>query len=135
MTIELRISMAWFLCIVGGLATLAGSGCSQGINNAPVDAPLARETLQTALESWKKGDKVDALQQASPPIYVIDMEWQGGASLKEYEIVGTGEEKDAHLVCKVKLTVRGPSGGKEVKKEVTYVISTAPNITVSRKVF
>ena len=88
-----------------------------------------------ALESWKKGDKVDALQQATPPIYVIDMEWQGGASLKEYEIVGTGEEKDAHLVCKVKLTVRGPAGGKEVKKELTYVISTAPNITVSRKVF
>jgi hypothetical protein len=30
--------------------------------------------------------------------------------------------------------VRTP-GGKEVQREVTYIISTAPNVTVSRKVF
>ena len=135
MFLKHRIGMAWFLCILVGPAALLGSGCSSGINNEPVDAAVARDTLQKALESWKKGDKVDALQQASPPIYVIDMEWQGGATLKEYEIVGAGEAKDAHLLCKVKLTVRGPGGGKEVKKEQTYVISTAPNLTVSRMVF
>jgi hypothetical protein len=99
-----------------------------------VNADKARETLRTALESWKKGEKVDALQGASPPIYVIDVEWQGGAGLKDYEIAGSGEEKDAHLYCPVKLTLREP-GGKEVKRDVTYVISTAPNLTVSRKMF
>jgi hypothetical protein len=26
-------------------------------------------------------------------------------------------------------------GGREVRKDVTYVISTAPNLTVSRKIF
>ena len=135
MTSKHRIRMTSFLCILGGLAATVGLGCSKGINNAPVDAALARETLQKALESWKKGEKVDALQQAALPIYVIDMEWQGGAILKEYEILGNGDEKDAHLVCKVKLTVRGPGSAKEVKKEQTYVISTAPNLTVSRKVF
>jgi hypothetical protein len=113
---------------------LLALGCSSGITNAPVNAAKARETLQTALESWKKGDKVDALQGASPPIYVIDMEWQSGARLKDYQIVGDGEEKDANLFCPVKLTVR-ESSGKEVKRDVTYIISTAPNLTVSRKVF
>ncbi len=129
-----RIHLAWCLCVLGGLA-LAGSGCSSGFNNAPVDAALARETLQKAFESWKKGEQVDALQQASPPIYMIAMEdWRSGASLKDYEILGPGEEKDAHLVCQVKLTIRGP-GGKETKSQQTFMISTAPNLTVSRKVF
>ena len=86
------------------------------------------------LDSWKKGDPSTALQNASPPIYVIDQEWQSGGKLKDYEIVGAGEAKDAHLFCQVKLTVLG-ANGKEVKKEVTYIISTAPNLTVSRKVF
>ena len=54
--------------------------------------------------------------------------------LKDYQVVGDGAEKDAHLMCPVKLTVRLP-GGQEVQREVTYIISTAPNLTVSRKVF
>lgn len=132
MAIVNRVSKIWLVCILGGVIA---SGCSKGFDNAPVDVSLARETLQKALDSWKKGDKVDALQSATPPIYVIDMEWQGGSALKDYEIVGPGEAKDAHLMCQVKLTVRAPGSGKETKKEQTYVISTAPNLTVSRKVF
>ncbi len=54
---------------------------------------------------------------------------------KEPKIVGPGEAKDAHLMCQVKLTVRAPGTGKETKKALTYIISTAPNLTVSRKVF
>jgi hypothetical protein len=115
------------------LASAAGAGCSRG-GNAPVDADKARETLRAALDSWKKGDRSDALQGAAPPIYVIDVEWRGGARLKDYQIVGDGQEKDAHLFCPVRLTLFGP-GGREVRKEVTYIISTAPNLTVSRKVF
>ncbi len=57
-----------------------------------------------------------------------------GAKLVNYEVVGDGEEKDAHLYCKVKLTVRGLQG-KDAQREVTFIISTAPNLTVSRKIF
>jgi hypothetical protein len=124
----------WLLCAVGVLLCVSGPGCSLGRRNAPVDGERAREVLRTALESWKKGDKVDALQQASPPIYVIDMEWQDGVLLQDYQVVGDGEEKDAHLFCPVKLTLRS-GGGNAVTREVTYVISTAPNLTVSRKMF
>jgi hypothetical protein len=124
----------WFLGTVCVLACLAGLGCSRGFKHAPVDAAKARETLRTALDSWKKGDKVDALQSATPPIYVIDMEWQGGARLKDYQLVNNGEEMDAQLFCPVKLTVVDPSG-QEASRQVTYVIGTAPNLVVSRKVF
>jgi hypothetical protein len=119
--------------LVGAVLPAAG-GCSSGPGHAPVDAGKARETLRAALESWKRGDRSDALQAGSPPIYVIDAEWQAGAKLVEYQVTGDGEGKDAHLFCPVQLTLREP-GGKVVKKEVTYVISTAPNLTVSRKVF
>jgi hypothetical protein len=126
-----------FSCLLCALCTLfavCGPGCSRGFKNAPVNAPKARETLRTALESWKKGDKDDALQSAAPPIYVIDMDWRAGARLRDYRIVNDGEEKDAHLFCPVKLTLQY-AGGKEVTTEVTFVIATAPNLAVSRKVF
>jgi hypothetical protein len=135
MAIRQRVFPIWFAFILGAFSLMIVSGCSKGFDNAPVDTSLARETLQKAMESWKKGDKVDALQSASPPIYVIDMEWQGGSTLKDFEIVGSGEAKDAHLLCQVKLTTRAPGTGKETKKEQTYIVSTAPNLTVSRKVF
>jgi hypothetical protein len=135
MTIADRVPKTRLLCLLGIMAALIASGCSKGFDNAPVDASMARECLQTAMESWKKGDKVDALQSANPPIYVIDMEWKNGNLLKEYEIIGPGDAKDAHLMCPVKLTVGASGTGKETKKDVTYIISTAPNITVSRKVF
>jgi hypothetical protein len=121
----------WVPC----LFTLLAFGCSEGPpQNEPVNADRAREVLRTALDSWKSGDKADALQSATPPIYVIDNEWQSGAVLVDYALVNDGEEKDAHLFCPVKLTVRVPNG-REVSQEVIYVISTAPNLTVSRKLF
>jgi hypothetical protein len=135
MAIVHLVYKTWLICLLGLLGGVLALGCSRGFDNAPVEVALARETLQKALDSWKKGDKVDALQTANPPIYVIDMEWKGGSSLKEYEIVGPGEAKDAHLMCPVKLTTRAPGTGKETKKDLTYIISTAPNLTVSRKVF
>lgn len=109
------------------------SGCSSGPRNAPVDAAKARETLRAALDSWKRGDKVDALQSGSPPIYVIDTEWQSGAVLKDFRIVNDAKEMDASLFCPVSITVRN-ANGQETTREVTYIISTAPNLTVSRKV-
>jgi hypothetical protein len=124
----------WLAVLACALWGLMATGCKPGNPNEPVNAGKARETLKTALESWKKGDASTALQSASPPIYIIDPEWQGGAKLVDYQIIGDGEEKDAQLFAKVKLTVRG-TNGKESTQEATFMISTAPNLTVSRKIF
>jgi hypothetical protein len=121
------------LLLLGLILTVA-AGCSSGPVHAPVDAAKARETLRAALDSWKKGEPSDALQKADPAIYVIDNEWQEGGKLVDYRITGDGEEKDAHLFCPVNLTVREPSG-KVGKRDVIYIISTAPKLTVSRKLF
>jgi hypothetical protein len=129
-----RLRSPSILAVVAWCFAASLSGCSTWSGNAPVNANKARETLRAALDSWKKGDKVDVLKHGSPAIYVIDMEWQDGGRLADYQLVNDGEEKDAHLFCPVKLTIRGPDG-KEVERIVTYIVSTAPNLTVSRKVF
>jgi hypothetical protein len=116
--------------LVVGLCVLAGC---QPAPPAAVNAGKARDVLKTALDSWKKGEADTALQAATPPIYIIDPEWQGGVKLIDFEILGD-EEKDAHLFAQVKLTVRGP-GGKDGTRTVTFIVSTAPNLTVSRKIF
>jgi len=115
-------------------AGVALTGCSDAPRNAPVDAAKARDALRTALESWKRGETVAHLQSASPPIYVIDPEWQTGAVLKEFKVVNDGTPLDANLHCPVRLTLR--TGGRpDTTREVTFVVSSAPNLTVSRKVF
>jgi hypothetical protein len=131
-TYLLRCSRSYL--VVALLAGTLALGCSRGFNNAPVDASQARDTLRLVLESWKQGDKVDALQSADPPIYVIDMDWQAGARLKDFQLVNDGKEMDAQLFCPVQLTLQSATG-KEMKTQVTYIVATAPNLTVSRKVF
>jgi hypothetical protein len=117
-----------------GLAVLAGAGCQPGSPNAPVNAGKGRDALRAALESWKKGDPSTALEKGSPPIYVIDPDWQAGAKLADFEILGPGEEKDAQLFVPVRLVLRGPDG-KDARREVTFMVATAPNVTVARKIF
>ncbi len=124
--------MRW-LALASVIVMPVTSGCSRGPHNAPVAAEKAREILRTALESWKKGEPSNALEKAQPPIYVNDTEWQSGVVLKDFKFVNDGEAKDAHLYCPVKLTVI--QDGREAQREVTYIISTAPNQTVARKVF
>jgi hypothetical protein len=113
-------------------AAAAAAGCG-GPANAPVDPAAARDTLAAALDAWKRGDRPDALQARSPPVYANDPDWQAGAALKGYRL-GDGKPMDASYYCPATLTVRTPAGG-EATREVTYIVSTAPHRTVNRKPF
>lgn len=116
-----------------GFVVLAGWGCGGPSKPAPVAMDRAQAALKTALESWKKGDSSTALQSQSPPIFVIDPDWEDGVELQEYQLLDEGEAKDAHMFCRVRLVVRTKSGTQQ--RDVTYVVSTSPNVTVSRKLF
>lgn len=130
-----RRSMTRLLLVILslGLFGLATAGCGGPLKPAPVAMDRAQAALRTALESWKKGDSYTALQSQSPPIFVIDPDWEDGRELQEYQLLDEGEAKDAHMFCRVRLVVRTISGTEQ--REVTYVVSTAPNLTVSRKLF
>jgi hypothetical protein len=99
---------------------------------APVDPVRARETLHSALERWKMGDRIDALKTGSPPIVAQDFDWMAGHRLIAYEVSGEGRNDDANLRIPVKLTMR-TAEGKEVKKSVSYVVGTSPSLTVFRE--
>ena len=109
------------------LATAAG--CSR--SSAPVDAPRARQALVAALNGWRRGEAPAALQGASPALTVQDLDWMGGARLLDYQIAGDGREAGANLHIPARLTLRTPQG-KELRKDVTYVVGTSPILTVFR---
>ena len=118
----------WLLALFLGLSQF---GCSGEGPAAPVDPQGARDALKTVLESWKKGDAVDMLKTASPPIVVQDFDWSGGSKLIAYEVTSEGKYDDANLRIPVTLTLQPPKG-KEKKKKVSYVVGTSPSLTVFR---
>jgi hypothetical protein len=114
-----------------GLLTGCGSPVYQ---SAPVDPSMALDTLTRAMESWKEGEPVDALREETPPVVVQDFDWTGGMKLLNYEFIGEGEPVDANLIAQVKLTLEDKQGAQR-EKTVTYVVSTAPALTVFRDIF
>ncbi len=65
---------------------------------------------------------------------IQDRDWETGSTLVAFEVRGAGKAEDANLLCDVRLKLRG-AGGREVEKDVTYIVGTDPVLTVFRKVF
>lgn len=109
------------------------SGCSDRQRTAPeVNPELARTSLRTVLELWKKGDKQESAKDGSPSIVVQDLDWAAGLALTNYEIQGDGKFDDANLRVPVMLTLKQPNG-KSLTRKASYVVGTSPAITVFRE--
>lgn len=116
------------------LALLVSAGCGGGTPSAaPLDAPQARDVLQTALEAWKGGGTIESLQSREPPIHVLDVDWSKGSKLVQYRVGGEGTPADGNLVLPVELTIQDASG-KETKLPVKYLVTTSPSLTVMRDI-
>jgi hypothetical protein len=126
----LCVLIAWLVA----LATMLLPGCSGSSQAHAVDPPLARESLKTALEQWKKGESSRSLQSSATPMTVQDFDWTAGAKLVDYQIVDEGRAEDANLRVRVKLTLKQPGKdqGKSAEKEVWYLVGTSPSVTVFR---
>ena len=111
------------------LVALSIAGCSAGVAN-PVDPDRARVALKTALDHWKSGGDPLSMPASATPMTVQDLEWQSGAKLLDYEVLGDGEPADANLRVKVKLTLAGKT--KKAEKTVNYLVTTSPAVTVFR---
>ena len=135
MRIDVHSRLGAGMMIVTVAAALAVvTGCSGGSKAAAVDAPKARQALETALESWKKGTQPDELKNGSPPMTVQDLDWMNGLKLMDYQIDENIKDEDANLRIPVKLTLKDTKG-KEIKKQVRYVVGTSPSVTVFRELF
>jgi hypothetical protein len=126
-----RRSLIASLAVV--LIALAGCGRS-GQTAPPVDPGRALEALKTTLESWKNGETPEQLKGGPAAITAQDFDWMAGFQLVDYQIESEGQNDDANLRVPVSLTMKDPSG-KEVKKQVKYVVGTAPAVTVFRDMF
>lgn len=104
------------------------SGCG-GVSQKELD--FASETVQTALETWKKGEKSDSLKSRSAPIDFHDDDWKKGAKLVSYEMKQTYDPRDGSSPrCAVVLTME--LRGRRVQREVTYEVHTKPKVLVAR---
>jgi hypothetical protein len=113
------------------VAAVMFTGCSTSERAGAVDADVARQALAKALDGWKNGDEPSALSKAVPPITAQDLDWLTGAKLVNYAMSGEGTAREANLYVPVTLTMK-TAKGKEVKKNVTYVVGTSPRLTVFR---
>ncbi|HEV3263534.1 MAG TPA: hypothetical protein VG013_42250 [Gemmataceae bacterium] len=116
-----------------GIAVIVIVGCSRPQRAGPVNPSAAREALRTSLESWKKGDQMRSLRERSPAIVVQDLDWEAGYRLIDYQIIGDGKDDNVNLLCPVQLTLVDKQG-RQVKKKVSYIVSTDPRITVFREI-
>jgi hypothetical protein len=113
----------------------AASGCDGSNAIAPAPAEdVARKTLDSALESWKRGGTIEDLKKANPSIVASDPRWKDGRQLVKYEVLGTSEPSGAERVFQVRLWIKG-EGGKETQEAVAYRVGTQPVLTVFRSMF
>jgi hypothetical protein len=116
----------WWLACLTGLA-LYVCGCGTTARSLALDAQLARDSLDKALQAWVEGKKPADLK---PEITMGDVAWEGGKTLVSFEIKQSEEKSDGTnlyipVVCSFK-----DSGGAVSKSETIYVVGTSPVITI-----
>jgi hypothetical protein len=108
------------------LCAAAGCGGSPGAAYRPSD-DAARKALDQALATWQKGGKPEAV---GPSVHVADTQWDSGAALDGYEILGPDEGgTDAQAWFKVVLRLKKPAGEKQAR----YVVVGKQDVWVYRE--
>ncbi len=110
------------------------SGCESIPAPPPPDLDAARQALERALTSWQKGETLEGMEKASPPIKVSEPKWESGTKLTKFELQGPGTPKGGQQAFEVMLWLTNAKG-KETKEKVEYRVSTNPVETVTRLIF
>lgn len=119
------------LFVVCGTVALALGGCGAPSAPRPSDAALGRESLQNALDAWKKGDTLDAYRRATPGVTVVDPQWAAGAALLEFELAAESTPDGYDVQFRAKL-VQKDTAGKSSSQKAVYNVSTTPGLAVVR---
>jgi hypothetical protein len=122
----------WPVLAVAVLIVL--SGCESIPAPPPPNLDEAKQTLEQALTSWQKGETLESVEKASPPIKVSDPKWESGNKLTKFELQGPGSPKGGQQAFEVMLWLTNAKG-KQTKERVEYRVSTNPVGTVTRLIF
>jgi hypothetical protein len=114
---------------VGVVVCFSWTGCGgpPSAKDMVVDQALAKQSLATALDAWKAGEKPAALKDRTPPIIVGIPAWDAGAKLTDYQIVGQ-RDQGANLNIEVQTTIE--QNGQVSRRTGGYIVGTEPVITV-----
>lgn len=112
------------LC-VSLLLMIACCGCGDGgAQQKMMDE--AQQSVETALETWKRGEKPEVLLAGAPSIEFFDDDWNRSVSLVEYTVQQTYLETDGTPRCAVNLVLKtGDRPPEQVL--VTYEMVTKEN--------
>jgi hypothetical protein len=119
------------LVSLAAVALTVSPGCSQQPPQA-ADPAQARQFLSSALDSWKGGGKPADLSSSTPPVHVLDRDWEKGTKVTDYEVQGEGSPLGAGVQYTVSLTLQNAQG-KTAKKRVIYVVNTGDVISIARQ--
>lgn len=98
-------------------------GCSHQAADHALDPPLARSSVESALQAWVDGKTPEDLK---PKIIVGDPAWNQGEKLASFEILSKEETSDgSNLHIQVVRKFRDSGDSK-----VTYIVGTSPVVTI-----
>ena len=106
--------------------TISGCGSKSESDYIPSDETV-QHALESALTAWQNGKAPGFLEGTSPPVQVVDGQWQSGQKLKSFEILGEDEAEGAPRWFAVKLILES---GQE--QNVHYVIVGQKSVVVFR---
>jgi hypothetical protein len=108
-----QTSARWIVLILP-LALAVGGGCGNRTPNQVPSSGDGRQALETALTAWQNGQAVDKLDNASPPIQVVDSDWSKKQQLTKYEILEEIPRTDGRRSFKVRLYLQNPAATQDV---------------------
>ncbi len=106
-------------------------GC--GRRGVPVsDLEQATQLLSVTLQAWQSGATVEEQRQKTPPVYVAEEMWLSGTKLDRFEITQPAELFGSNVRLGVRLTCVDQGGSKR-DREVAYLVTTSPALTIARE--
>jgi hypothetical protein len=105
------------------------AGCSPSAR--PSDPDEGRKALQSMLDAWKGGAKLDSFASQNPSIHASDGDWRSGLVLQNYRADGEGKLMGSDLNYAVELELKNTKG-RVTKKNAVYAVTTHPVLLVLR---
>ncbi|AMV38596.1 hypothetical protein [Planctomyces sp. SH-PL62] len=129
MKVRRIVRSSWAVALVA--AAWGAAGCGDAAPS-PTDPAASRVHLAAALDAWKAGGAQADLSAKSPPVQVLDRDWQKGTKVTDYRIEGEGQPLGAGVQWPVELTLVNEKG-KSAKKRVVYVVNDGDVVSIARQ--
>ncbi|MBW3599180.1 MAG: hypothetical protein KY475_18155 [Planctomycetes bacterium] len=94
-----------------------------------LDEAVARSSLSTFLEAWKRGERPESLREQSPTIIAGAPEWSAGMRLVSYRLLAPVTIDGSNLHAPVEIELEDGAGARS-KHDVLYIVGTSPAITI-----